>query len=89
MLSEAERRSLDEIEQRLRTEEPDLVRAMARRWSSREWVFYGIVSLFGGLTVLLTVIGAVGAALMCLLVTSAALVWYRFPVRISELPEIK
>jgi cell division septal protein FtsQ len=80
MLSEAERRSLQEIEQRLLADEPRLARTMSR--GVRPWLFYGLLLVFGGLTVLLTVIGAVGAAFQCLLVTAAVLVFRRIPFRI-------
>jgi len=80
MLSEAERRSLEEIEQRLRAEEPRLARTMTS--PARPWLFYLLLLLFGGLTVLLVTISAIGAAFQCLLVTAGLLVWRRFPVRL-------
>lgn len=80
MLSEAERRSLEEIEQRLLAEEPRLARTMNRR--VRPWLFYSLLLVFGGLTVLLTVISAFGPAFQCLLVTAAALVLRRYPLRL-------
>jgi cell division septal protein FtsQ len=80
MLSEAERRSLQEIEQRLSAEEPRLARSLNR--PVRPWLFYLLLLVFGGLTVLLTVIGALGAAFQCLLVVAAAVVLRRHPLRI-------
>jgi hypothetical protein len=80
MLSEAERRSLAEIEQRLLAEEPRLARTMSR--PVRPWLFYSLLLVFGGLTVLLTVIGALGPAFQCLLVTAGALVLRRYPIRL-------
>ena len=80
MPSEAERRSLQEIEQRLLAEEPRLARTMSRQ--VRPWLFYLLLFVFGGLTVLLTAIGALGAAFQCLLVTAAALVLRRYPLRL-------
>ncbi|MET8758986.1 DUF3040 domain-containing protein [Lentzea sp. NPDC004782] len=80
MLSEAERRSLAEIEQRLLAEEPRLARTMSR--PVRPWLFYSLLLVFGGLTVLLTVIGALGPAFQCLLVTASALVLRRYPIRL-------
>jgi len=80
MLSEAERRSLEEIEQRLLAEEPRLARTMSR--PVRPWLFYSLLLVFGGLTVLLTVIGALGPAFQCLLVTAGALVLRRYPIRL-------
>ncbi|SDP95292.1 DUF3040 domain-containing protein [Lentzea jiangxiensis] len=80
MLSEAERRSLKEIEQRLLADEPRLARTMNRQ--VRPWLFYSLLLVFGGLTVLLTMIGAFGAAFQCLLVTAAALVLHRHPIRL-------
>ncbi|WP_158102648.1 DUF3040 domain-containing protein [Lentzea kentuckyensis] len=79
MLSEAERRSLEEIEQRLLADEPRLARAMNR--GVRPWLFYACLLVFGGLTVLLTVIGAFGPAFQCLLVVAGALVLRRYPIR--------
>lgn len=78
MLSEAERRSLEEIEQRLLADEPRFARTMNRQ--VRPWLFYGLLFVFGGLAVLLTVIGALGAAFQCLLVTAAVLVFRRYPL---------
>ncbi|MCX2954299.1 DUF3040 domain-containing protein [Lentzea sp. NEAU-D7] len=80
MLSEAERRSLEEIEQRLLADEPRLARTMNRQ--VRPWLFYSLLVVFGGLTVLLTVIGALGPAFQCLLVTSGVLVLRRYPLRL-------
>ncbi|MFD4640686.1 DUF3040 domain-containing protein [Lentzea sp. NPDC058436] len=80
MLSEAERRSLQEIEQRLLADEPRLARTMNRQ--VRPWLFYGLLLVFGGLAVLLTVIGAFGPAFQCLLVTAAVLAFRKFPYRI-------
>jgi cell division septal protein FtsQ len=80
MLSEAERRSLEEIERRLLAEEPRLARTMSR--PVRPWLFYSLLFVFGGLTVLLTVIGALGPAFECLLVTAGALVLRRYPIRL-------
>jgi cell division septal protein FtsQ len=80
MLSEAERRSLQEIEQRLLAEEPRLARTMSR--PVRPWLFYLLLLVFGGLTVLLTMIAAFGPAFQCMLVTAAALVLRRYPIRL-------
>ncbi|WP_394621557.1 DUF3040 domain-containing protein [Lentzea sp. JNUCC 0626] len=80
MLSEAERRSLEEIEQRLLADEPRLARTMNRQ--VRPWLFYSLLLVFGGLTVLLTVISAFGPAFQCLLVTAGVLVYRRFPLRL-------
>jgi len=80
MLSEAERRSLQEIEQRLLADEPRFARTMNRQ--VRPWLFYLVLLVFGGLTVLLTVIGAFGPAFQCLLVTACALVLRRYPIRL-------
>jgi hypothetical protein len=80
MLSEAERRSLEEIEQRLLADEPRLARTMNR--TMRPWLFYAFLFVFGGLTVLLTVIGALGPAFQCLLVTASGLVLRRYPLRL-------
>ncbi|SDM69033.1 Protein of unknown function [Lentzea albidocapillata subsp. violacea] len=80
MLSEAERRSLEEIEQRLLADEPRLARTMNRQ--VRPWLFYSLLFVFGGLTVLLTVIGAFGAAFQCLVVTAGAVVFRRYPLRL-------
>ena len=80
MLSEAERRSLEEIEQRLLADEPRLARTMNRQ--VRPWLFYSLLLVFGGLAVLLTVIGAFGAAFECLLVTAGVLVLRRYPLRL-------
>ena len=80
MLSEAERRSLEEIEQRLLADEPRLARTMNRQ--VRPWLFYSLLLVFGGLTVLLTVIGAFGPAFQCLLVTGAVLVLRRYPIKL-------
>ncbi|GAA3681410.1 hypothetical protein C8D88_12568 [Lentzea atacamensis] len=80
MLSEAERRSLQEIEQRLSAEEPRLARTLNHQ--VRPWLFYLLLLVFGGLTVLLTVIGALGPAFQCMLVTAAALVLRRYPIRL-------
>jgi hypothetical protein len=82
MLSEAERRSLDEIEQRLRTEEPGLARAMTSSRAARPWLFWLLLAVFGGLTVLCLTISAIGPAFQCLLVTAGVLVWHRHPIRI-------
>lgn len=79
MLSEAERRSLEEIEQRLSADEPRLARAMNR--GVRPWLFYALLLVFGGLTVLLMVIGAFGPAFQCLLVTAGVLVLQKYPIR--------
>ncbi|SDG86390.1 Protein of unknown function [Lentzea fradiae] len=81
MLSEAERRSLAEIEQRLLADEPRLARTLSR--GVRPWLLYSLLLVFGGLTVLLTVIGAFGAAFQCLLVTGAVLVFKRYPLRLK------
>ena len=80
MLSEAERRSLEEIEQRLLAEEPRLARTMKRQ--VRPWLFYALLLVFGGLTVLLTVIGAFGPAFQCLLVVAGALMLRKYPIRL-------
>lgn len=80
MLSEAERRSLQEIEQRLSAEEPRLARTLNHQ--VRPWLFYLLLLVFGGLTVLLMVIGAFGPAFQCMLVTAAALVLRRYPIRL-------
>ncbi|WP_330277913.1 DUF3040 domain-containing protein [Lentzea sp. NBC_00516] len=80
MLSEAERRSLEEIEQRLLADEPRLARTMNRQ--VRPWLFYSLLVLFGGLTVLLTVISAFGPAFQCLLVTAGVLVLRKYPLRL-------
>lgn len=80
MLSEAERRSLEEIEQRLLAEEPRLARTMNRQ--VRPWLFYSLLLVFGGLTVLLTVIGAFGPAFQCLLVTAGVLLLRKYPLRL-------
>lgn len=80
MLSEAERRSLEEIEQRLLAEEPRLARTMNRK--VRPWLFYSLLLIFGGLTVLLTVIGAFGPAFQCLVITACAVVLRRYPLRL-------
>ncbi|MFD4674983.1 DUF3040 domain-containing protein [Lentzea sp. NPDC058450] len=80
MLSEAERRSLEEIEQRLLADEPRLARTMNRQ--VRPWLFYSLLLVFGGLTVLLTVISAFGPAFQCLLVTAGVLVLRRYPLRL-------
>ena len=80
MLSEAERRSLQEIEQRLSAEEPRLARTLNHQ--VRPWLVYLLLLVFGGLTVLLTVIGALGPAFQCLLVTAAVLVLRRYPIRL-------
>ncbi|MGI5501526.1 DUF3040 domain-containing protein [Lentzea sp. CA-135723] len=80
MLSEAERRSLEEIEQRLLADEPRLARTMNRQ--VRPWLFYSLLLVFGGLTVLLTVISAFGPAFQCLLVTAGVLVFRRYPLRL-------
>ncbi|MDX8031812.1 DUF3040 domain-containing protein [Lentzea sp. BCCO 10_0856] len=79
MLSEAERRSLEEIEQRLLADEPRLARTMNRK--VRPWLIYALLLVFGGLTVLLMVIGAFGPAFQCLLVTAGVLVLQRYPIR--------
>jgi hypothetical protein len=80
MLSEAERRSLEEIEQRLLADEPRLARTMNRQ--VRPWLFYSLLVVFGGLTVLLTVISAFGPAFQCLLVTAGVLVLRKYPLRL-------
>ena len=80
MLSEAERRSLEEIEQRLLADEPRLARTMNRQ--VRPWLFYSLLIVFGGLTVLLTVISAFGPAFQCLLVTAGVLVLRKYPLRL-------
>ncbi|MCR3753635.1 DUF3040 domain-containing protein [Lentzea californiensis] len=80
MLSEAERRSLEEIEQRLLADEPRLARTMNRQ--VRPWLLYSLLFVFGGLTVLLTVISAFGPAFQCLMVTAAVLVYRRYPLRL-------
>ena len=80
MLSEAERRSLEEIEQRLLADEPRLARTMNRQ--VRPWLFYSLLLVFGGLTILLTVISAFGPAFQCLLVTAGVLVFRRYPLRL-------
>ncbi|MEU3649076.1 Protein of unknown function [Lentzea waywayandensis] len=80
MLSEAERRSLEEIEQRLLADEPRLARTMNRQ--VRPWLFYSLLFVFGGLTVLLTVISAFGPAFQCLLVTAGVLVLRKYPLRL-------
>jgi cell division septal protein FtsQ len=80
MLSEAERRSLEEIEQRLLADEPRLARTMNRK--VRPWLFYSLLLVFGGLTVLLMVISAFGPAFQCLLVTAGVLVLQKYPLRL-------
>ncbi|MFI6099114.1 DUF3040 domain-containing protein [Lentzea sp. NPDC051213] len=80
MLSEAERRSLQEIEQRLLADEPRLARTMNR--GVRPWLFYLFLLVFGGLGVLLMVIGAFGPALQCMLVVAAGFVLRRYPIRL-------
>ena len=80
MLSEAERRSLQEIEQRLLADEPRFARTMNRQ--VRPWLFYLFLLVFGGLTVLLTVIGAFGPAFQCLLVVAGVLVLRKYPIRL-------
>ncbi len=82
MLSEAERRSLEQIEQQLRAEEPALARTMNSARRPVSWLVLLLLTLFGGLTVLLLVIAAFGAALQCLLVTAATLVLHRYPIRL-------
>lgn len=82
MLSEAERRSLEQIEQQLRAEEPALARTMTSARKPMSWLFLLILTIFGGLTVLLLVIAAVGAAFQCLLVTVATIVLHRHPIRL-------
>jgi hypothetical protein len=65
MLSESERRCLDEIEQRLCLEEPDLARALVVGKYHTPWLNYVVTGLFGALGIFLLVLGAVGPALAC------------------------
>lgn len=81
MLSDAERRSLDEIEQRLCFEEPDLARAFTTGRSRNAWIHYMIMTLFGLLGALLLAIGSAGVGLLCLLVVGTTAVLLRHPVR--------
>ncbi|WP_186763240.1 DUF3040 domain-containing protein [Lentzea tibetensis] len=82
MLSDAERRSLDEIEQRLSLEEPDLVRAFTAGPVRNPWMHHIVMLVFGALGALLLAIGAPGIGLLCLLVAGAAAVLQRHPLRI-------
>jgi hypothetical protein len=81
MLSDAERRSLDEIEQRLCLDEPDLVRAFTPP-KRTPWLHYAIMLVFGALGVLLVAIGSGGVGLLCLMVTATTAVLLRHPVGI-------
>lgn len=82
MLSEAERRSLEQIEQQLRAEEPALARTMMSARKPVSLLLLLVLAVFGGLTVLLLAIGAFGAAFQCLLVTAGALALHRHPIRL-------
>lgn len=82
MLSEAERRSLEQIEQQLRAEEPELARTMTSARRPASLLLLLVLTVFGGLTVLMLMIGAFGAAFQCLLVTAATLALRRYPIRL-------
>ncbi|GLZ32349.1 hypothetical protein Lesp02_45370 [Lentzea sp. NBRC 105346] len=83
MLSDAERRSLDEIEQRLSVEEPDLARAFESGRVRNAWLYYVVMIVFGGIGALLLVIGSPGIGLLCLLVAAVTAVLRKHPVGIG------
>lgn len=63
MLSESERRTLDEIEHRLAVEEPALASALVEGRPLNTATHYALAGVFGVLGVLLLVLGVVGPAL--------------------------
>ncbi|MFI9011787.1 DUF3040 domain-containing protein [Actinosynnema sp. NPDC053489] len=65
-MSEAERRTLSEIETRLADEEPGLASALVAGKPRHPVLSYALVATFGVLGVLLLVLGAVGPALASL-----------------------
>jgi len=65
MLSESERRTLDEIEHRLREEEPALAGALIAGRPNRISLSVALAVLFGVIGVGLFFLGALGAALTC------------------------
>ena len=65
-MSEAERRTLSEIESRLADEEPGLASALVAGKPRHPVLSYALVATFGGLGVLLLFLGAFGPALAAL-----------------------
>lgn len=62
-MSEAERRTLSEIESRLADEEPALATALVAGKPRYPMLSYALVAVFAGLGVLLLTLGVVGPAL--------------------------
>jgi hypothetical protein len=62
-MSEAERRTLSEIEMRLMDEEPALASALVAGKPRNPVLSYALVAVFAGLGVLLLVLGSFGPAL--------------------------
>jgi hypothetical protein len=81
MLSESERRTLDEIEHRLREEEPALAGALVTGRTNRIRLGIALAVVFGAIGFFLLFMGSLGDALTCFGWASLALLLRGFTLR--------